>query len=42
MAERDFLAAVRDHVVVFDGGMGATLEAFDLSLEKDYQRPGRR
>src|SRR5918997_83349 len=41
MADRDYLAAVRDHVVVFDGGMGATLEAFDLSLEKDYQRPGR-
>ena len=38
---RDFLAAVRDHVVVFDGGMGATLEQFDLSLEKDYQLPGR-
>src|SRR3712207_9558161 len=41
MADRDYLAAVRDHVVVFDGGMGATLEAFDLSLERDYQRPGR-
>src|ERR687894_1957943 len=41
MAERDFLAAVRDHVVIFDGGMGATLEAFDLSLEKDYGLPGR-
>jgi 5-methyltetrahydrofolate--homocysteine methyltransferase len=41
MADRDFLAAVRDHVVVFDGGMGATLEAFDLSLEKDYGLPGR-
>ncbi|HWM11799.1 MAG TPA: homocysteine S-methyltransferase family protein, partial [Solirubrobacteraceae bacterium] len=38
---RDFLAAVRDHVVVFDGGMGATLEQFDLSLERDYQLPGR-
>src|ERR1044072_5281494 len=38
---RDFLAPVRDHVVVFDGGMGATLEQFDLSLEKDYQLPGR-
>src|SRR5215831_12354205 len=38
---RDFLAAVRDHIVVFDGGMGATLEQFDLSLEKDYQLPGR-
>src|SRR4051812_12191596 len=38
---RDFLAAVRDRVVVFDGGMGATLEQFDLSLERDYQLPGR-
>jgi 5-methyltetrahydrofolate--homocysteine methyltransferase len=38
---RDFLAAVRDHVVVFDGGMGATLEQFDLSLEDDYRLPGR-
>src|SRR4051794_19921963 len=41
MAERDFLAAVRERVVVFDGGMGATLEQFDLSLEKDYKLPGR-
>src|SRR3712207_9410402 len=38
---RDYLAAVRDHVVVFDGGMGATLEQFDLSLEEDYRLPGR-
>src|SRR4051812_5003640 len=38
---RDFLATVRDHVVVFDGGMGATLEQFDLSLEDDYKLPGR-
>src|SRR3954471_14206594 len=38
---RDFLAATRDHVVVFDGGMGATLEQFDLSLEDDYRLPGR-
>jgi 5-methyltetrahydrofolate--homocysteine methyltransferase len=38
---RDFLAAVRDHVVVFDGGMGATLEQFDLDLERDYRLPGR-
>ncbi|HET9718833.1 MAG TPA: homocysteine S-methyltransferase family protein, partial [Solirubrobacteraceae bacterium] len=38
---RDFLAAIRDHVVVFDGGMGATLEMFDLSLEEDYRLPGR-
>jgi 5-methyltetrahydrofolate--homocysteine methyltransferase len=35
MPERDFLAAVRERVVVFDGGMGATLEQFDLSQE-DY------
>ncbi|MDX6640249.1 MAG: 5-methyltetrahydrofolate--homocysteine methyltransferase, partial [Solirubrobacteraceae bacterium] len=41
MPDRDFLAAVRERVVVFDGGMGATLEQFDLSLEKDYQLPGR-
>jgi 5-methyltetrahydrofolate--homocysteine methyltransferase len=38
---RDFLAAARDRVVVFDGGMGATLEQFDLSLEDDYRLPGR-
>src|SRR3954463_7410727 len=38
---REFLAATRDHVVVFDGGMGATLEQFDLSLEDDYRLPGR-
>ena len=33
--DRDFLAAVRERVVVFDGGMGATLEQFDLGPE-DY------
>jgi 5-methyltetrahydrofolate--homocysteine methyltransferase len=38
---RDFLQATRERVVLFDGGMGATLEAFDLSLERDYQLPGR-
>src|SRR3954471_21454285 len=38
---RDFLAATRDRVVVFDGGMGATLEQFDLSLQRDYRLPGR-
>ena len=38
---RDFLAAVRERVVVYDGGMGATLEQFDLSLENDYKLPGR-
>ena len=32
---RDFLQATREGIVVFDGGMGATLEMFDLSQE-DY------
>ena len=32
---RDFLDTVRSQVVVFDGGMGATLEQFDLTQE-DY------
>ena len=35
MPERDYLAAVNSRVVVFDGGMGATLEQFDLTQE-DY------
>src|SRR5687767_3862472 len=35
MADRDFIAATRERVVVFDGGMGATLEQFDLTQE-DY------
>src|SRR5215212_8103170 len=34
-SERDFLAAIRERVVVFDGGMGATLEQFELTQE-DY------
>src|SRR5947209_9088233 len=38
---RDFLAATRERVIVFDGGMGATLEQFDLSLQDDYRLPGR-
>ena len=33
--ERDFLGAIRERVVVFDGGMGATLEQFELTAE-DY------
>jgi 5-methyltetrahydrofolate--homocysteine methyltransferase len=32
---RDYLKAVREHVVVYDGGMGATLEQFELTAE-DY------
>src|SRR5262245_41419001 len=35
MAERDYIAAVNDRVIVFDGGMGATLEQFELTQE-DY------
>jgi 5-methyltetrahydrofolate--homocysteine methyltransferase len=35
MSERDFIAAVGERVVVFDGGMGATLEQFELTQE-DY------
>ena len=35
MPERDYIAAVNERVVVFDGGMGATLEQFDLTQE-DY------
>src|SRR5438067_7587184 len=38
---RDLPALLRERVVVFDGGMGATLEQFDLSLERDYRLPGR-
>jgi 5-methyltetrahydrofolate--homocysteine methyltransferase len=38
---RDYLAAIRERTIVFDGGMGATLEQFDLSLEDDYRLPGR-
>jgi 5-methyltetrahydrofolate--homocysteine methyltransferase len=38
---RDFLAATRERVLIYDGGMGATLEQFDLSLERDYRLPGR-
>jgi 5-methyltetrahydrofolate--homocysteine methyltransferase len=35
MPERDYIAATRERVVVFDGGMGATLEQFDLG-QADY------
>jgi 5-methyltetrahydrofolate--homocysteine methyltransferase len=38
---RDFLSATRERVLIYDGGMGATLEQFDLSLEDDYRLPGR-
>src|SRR3954471_12813661 len=35
MPERDYIRAAGERVVVFDGGMGATLEQFDLTQE-DY------
>jgi len=35
MNPRDFISAARERVVVFDGGMGATLEQFDLT-QNDY------
>jgi 5-methyltetrahydrofolate--homocysteine methyltransferase len=38
---RDLIAAAHQRTIVFDGGMGATLEQFDLSLEHDYKLPGR-
>ena len=38
---RDYIAAIQDRVVVFDGSMGATLEQYELSLEHDYKLPGR-
>ena len=35
LATRDYIEAVHNRVVVFDGGMGATLEQFELTQE-DY------
>src|SRR3954465_9486772 len=41
MADRDFLAATPSRVVVFDGGMGATLEQFDLTSDDYGGLPGK-
>src|SRR3954447_11129121 len=38
---RDYLEAIRSHIVVFDGGMGATLEQFDLTAEDYGGLPGK-
>src|SRR5580692_4085705 len=35
MPERDYRKAISEHVVIYDGGMGATLEQFELTAE-DY------
>src|SRR3954463_13527258 len=38
---RDYLQAIRERVVVFDGGMGATLEQFELTQEDYGGVPGK-
>src|ERR1700684_2167338 len=38
---RDYLNAIQSHVVVYDGGMGATLEQFDLTSEDYGGLPGK-
>ena len=38
---RNYLEALRSHVVVFDGGMGATLEQYDLTSEDYGGLPGK-
>src|SRR6202167_56814 len=35
LVPRDYLQAIKDRVVIYDGGMGATLEQFELTSE-DY------
>ncbi|MGI8460669.1 MAG: homocysteine S-methyltransferase family protein, partial [Solirubrobacterales bacterium] len=41
MADRDFIRALSERVVVFDGGMGATLEQFELTSEDYGGLPGK-
>ncbi len=38
---RDYLDAIHRHVVVYDGGMGATLEQFELTSEDYGGLPGK-
>jgi 5-methyltetrahydrofolate--homocysteine methyltransferase len=38
---RDLFTTARERTILYDGGMGATLEQFELSLEHDYKLPGR-
>src|SRR6266513_4165691 len=38
---RDYIEAIRSRVVIYDGGMGATLEMFDLSSEDYGGLPGK-
>ena len=38
---RDYIEAIESRVVIFDGGMGATLEQFDLTSEDYGGLPGK-
>src|SRR5688572_17716231 len=38
---RDYLEAIRSRVVIYDGGMGATLEQFDLTPDDYGGLPGK-
>src|SRR6478752_10172505 len=38
---RDYLKAISERVVVYDGGMGATLEQFELTSEDYGGLPGK-
>src|SRR5207302_2580344 len=38
---RDYIEAIRSRVVIYDGGMGATLEMFDLTSEDYGGLPGK-
>src|SRR5947208_11466149 len=38
---RDYIEAIRSRVVIYDGGMGATLEMFDLGQEDYGGLPGK-
>ncbi len=38
---RDYLKAISEHIVVYDGGMGATLEQFELTSEDYGGLPGK-
>ena len=41
MSQRNYLQTVSEQIVVFDGGMGATLEQFDLTSEDYGGLPGK-
>src|SRR5271154_2233497 len=41
MPQRDYLKAIHERVVLYDGGMGATLEQFELTSEDYGGLPGK-